>query len=173
MDCPHCGGFVDTRGAKPLQHPCFDDATRRIVVDGAGRRLVPGEWRILSALRERFRRFVPSGFLAQISARDPLDGGNENSVRVRINLIRPQLDARRSRSPLPGMLVTACSRPTRSSSKNACSAAGCSGWRPRRATPRGCELRCAGGRGQGMGVSPGQPAPASNRDGPTRAESRN
>jgi hypothetical protein len=24
-----------------------------------------------------------------------------------------------------------------------------------------------------MGVSPGQPAPASNRDGPTRAESRN
>ena len=92
MDCPHCGGFVDTRGAKPLQHPCFDDATRRILVGGAGRRLEPGEWRILSALRERFRRFVPPGFLAQISARDPLDGGSVDSACVRIGSIRRQLD---------------------------------------------------------------------------------
>jgi hypothetical protein len=91
MDCPHCGGWVGTGGPKPLAHAVFDDPMRRIVVDGEARRLTPGEWKILTELRQRFRRFVPLDHLAQVSCWDPAEGGNVPAVRIRVCFIRRKL----------------------------------------------------------------------------------
>jgi DNA-binding response OmpR family regulator len=43
-------------------------------------------------LRERFKRFVPSGFLAEASARDHAEGGSIDSLRVHISMLRRALD---------------------------------------------------------------------------------
>lgn len=91
MDCPHCGGWIAAGAPKPIEHPCFDDATRCVVVDGSRRRLPLGEWRLLGALRERFGRFVTRDFLAQACAADPLEGGSIRSATVRICRLRRRL----------------------------------------------------------------------------------
>ena len=91
MECPHCGGVIDT-AAKPLVHTAFDDSLHCMVVDGIRRRCTAGEWRLLRVLRERFQRLVPVDFLAQASARDPADGGSTNSVRVQLYYLRRRLD---------------------------------------------------------------------------------
>jgi hypothetical protein len=92
MDCPHCGGVIDPGGAKPLADSTFDDRLRCLVVDGQRRRVTPAEWRLLSALRERFRRWVPVDFLCQATACDARNGGSDVSLRVRILYLRRQLD---------------------------------------------------------------------------------
>jgi DNA-binding response OmpR family regulator len=90
MDCPHCGADIASR-LKPIEHEVFDDVHRRIVVDGLRARLRPGGWRMLTALRERYRKVVPKGYLAEQAARDPADGGSISSVKVHICWIRHQL----------------------------------------------------------------------------------
>jgi hypothetical protein len=91
MNCPHCGGHIGAGLLSAIEHEVFDDAERRIVVDGARIRLIPSEWRTLTALRERYRRMVPLNYLAEVAARDPLDGGNIIAVRVRVCVLRKQL----------------------------------------------------------------------------------
>lgn len=76
---------------RPLEHEVFDDAQRRIIVDGEKIRLLPSEWRILTTLRERYRRMVPLSYLAEVSARDPADGGSIGSVRARVCRMRSHL----------------------------------------------------------------------------------
>jgi len=92
MDCPHCGGWIGAGAPQPLDHPCFEDATLSVVVDGERRRLQAGEWRLLGALRERFGRFVPRDFLAPLCAWNPSDGGSDNSLKVRISSLRRRID---------------------------------------------------------------------------------
>jgi hypothetical protein len=91
MDCPHCGGRIDPGALKPLQHPVFDDDLRCIVVDGERRHLLPAQWRLLLALRERYRRFVPLDFLAVHCARIPSEGGNIKSAAVHLVAVRRKL----------------------------------------------------------------------------------
>jgi hypothetical protein len=90
MDCPHCGGRVD-RAAPLLLDPAFDDDLRCLVIDGQRRRVTPMRWRILTLLRQRFRRLVPLGFLAQASAGNPADGGNIDVARVQVCFLRRTL----------------------------------------------------------------------------------
>lgn len=42
-------------------------------------------------LRQRFRRFVPLGFLAQYSTRNPADGGSIDTLKVQIIQLRLKL----------------------------------------------------------------------------------
>jgi hypothetical protein len=92
MDCPHCGGIIDANGgAKPLPHPVFDDVLRCIVVDSIRRDLTNAEWRLLTAMRQRFERLVPIDFLCRVTAKDAADGGSPNTVRVRICHLRKKL----------------------------------------------------------------------------------
>jgi|SRR6516164_10175204 hypothetical protein len=91
MDCPHCGGPIDSGARKPLKHPCFDDRYHCIIVGEEQRYVRPGPWRVLLLLRERFERFVPHGFLAQYSAADPLDGGSTDSTKVHVTRLRARL----------------------------------------------------------------------------------
>jgi DNA-binding response OmpR family regulator len=90
MDCPHCGGRVD-RAAQLLLDAAFDDDRRCLVVDDARRHLLPMQWRLLTLLRERFRRLVPLDFLTQAAAPNSADGGSVNSTRVQICFLRRAL----------------------------------------------------------------------------------
>jgi hypothetical protein len=91
VDCPHCGGWIDGGTPQLLQHPCFDDHWHQIVVGDEHRPVSPTAWRALGLLRQRFRRFVPPGFLAQYSARNPADGGSTDSVKVLLIQVRAKL----------------------------------------------------------------------------------
>jgi hypothetical protein len=93
MDCPHCGGVIDAGAPQPLQHPAFDDVRRGLLVDGQFRPMPPAEWKLLSLLRERFRRPVRNEFLAASTAvRRPEDGGSIRTLVVTIHRLRPKLD---------------------------------------------------------------------------------
>jgi DNA-binding response OmpR family regulator len=91
MDCPHCGGIIDPGAPKPLQHEVFDDATRSLRIGDDSRHLTPAQWKILVALRERYRRCVSNEFLATASARNPLDGGCVMSVMFHVVYLRRKL----------------------------------------------------------------------------------
>jgi hypothetical protein len=91
MDCPHCGGWIDGGTPQTLRHPCFDDHWHHIVVGDQRRPVSAMAWRALGLLRQRFRRFVPVGFLAQHSARNPADGGSVDSLKVTIGQVRAKL----------------------------------------------------------------------------------
>jgi DNA-binding response OmpR family regulator len=72
-----------------LQHECFDDAAHCIVVDGQRRHLPPIHWKVMTLLRERPRRLVPSDFIAREAImRDPQGGGHIPSIRVYICVLR-------------------------------------------------------------------------------------
>jgi hypothetical protein len=79
--CPHCGGPLK-REPQLFRHPCFDDLSWAIrttedgeqATDGGSpsvvaglppsvRRLQPGTWRVLCALRAAFGRFVSRDYL--------------------------------------------------------------------------------------------------------------
>ena len=93
MDCPYCGGVIDGGAPKPLQHPAFDDSRCGLLVAGQFRPATPQEWRLLSLLRERFRRRVADEFLAAACARRrPEDGGSIETVHVLILRLRRKLD---------------------------------------------------------------------------------
>ena len=87
MDCPHCGGPVNSRQLPPLEHPAFDDAWHEIVLESGERRRVP-MWRLLTILRQRYQRIVPIDFLARETAKDPIDGGSISSMRVQLRRLR-------------------------------------------------------------------------------------
>jgi hypothetical protein len=97
MECPHCGGLIDAGQPKPLLHPVFDDAARCIVVaaNGSGRgetrRVMPAAWRLLVAMRQRFRRLVPTEFLTICSAPNPADGGTKSTMVTQIFHLRAAL----------------------------------------------------------------------------------
>ena len=88
MDCPHCGGPIDSGAPKPLEHPCFEDGWHAIIVGDEVRAVPVQQWQVLLLLRQRFRRFVPQGYLAQWSARDPEDGGNIGAVKIHVMRLR-------------------------------------------------------------------------------------
>lgn len=92
MDCPHCGGPIDTAAPRPLEHPCFDDRRRQICVREERRNCRPLPWRALLIMRQRFGHFVPLDFLAQWAARNPAEGGNVEALRVHIARLRPLLE---------------------------------------------------------------------------------
>ena len=91
MDCPHCGGLIDTGALQPLEHTCFDDQWQHIVVGEERHYITPVAWRILRLMRERFRRFVDEGFLAQWSAADPAEGGSIPATKMHIMRVRVRL----------------------------------------------------------------------------------
>lgn len=91
MECPHCGGEIAAGAPQALQHPCFDDRLHQIIVGDDRRQVRATPWRVLGLLRERFRRFVRPGFLAQYSARDPAEGGSIESLRVEVSRLRDNL----------------------------------------------------------------------------------
>jgi hypothetical protein len=74
-----------------LAHPCFDDHWHHIVAGDERRPVSATAWRALLLLRQRYRRFVPSGFLAQHSARNPADGGSIATLKVEIIQLRKKL----------------------------------------------------------------------------------
>ena len=74
-----------------MRHPCFDDRWHHIVVGDDRRPVTATAWRALGLLRQRFRRFVPPGFLAQHSARNPADGGSVATLKVEIIQLRAKL----------------------------------------------------------------------------------
>jgi hypothetical protein len=90
-DCPHCGGPI-RRAMQRLLHEAFDDAQRCMMVNGQRRSVSPAGWRLLTVMRERFRRYVPLDFLATTAAADPLDGGSIHTVRVHLCHLRHPLD---------------------------------------------------------------------------------
>jgi DNA-binding response OmpR family regulator len=75
-----------------LTHAVFDDDLECVVVDGIRRRATPAHWRLLLILRNRFRRWLTLDFLARASARDPLDGGSPDVVRVQLCRVRKLLE---------------------------------------------------------------------------------
>ena len=91
MECPHCGGVIGS-GPEPLAHPVFDDRLQCLVVDDVRRRVPGYQWRLLRLLRERFGRFVETGFLAQHASSRPADGGDINSMKVQLCRLRRVLD---------------------------------------------------------------------------------
>jgi DNA-binding response OmpR family regulator len=91
LECPHCGGWIAAGAPTPLAHPCFDDHWHHIVVGDQRRPVSATAWRALLLLRQRFRRFVPSDFLAQHSARNPADGGSIGTLKVQIVQLRAKL----------------------------------------------------------------------------------
>ena len=92
MECPHCGGVIDGGAPKPIEHPIFDDA-RRVIVNGEWCwKPSPSEWRVLLALRERFRRWVDLDFLAVVASKSPLSGGSTEATKIRVMHLRRALD---------------------------------------------------------------------------------
>jgi DNA-binding response OmpR family regulator len=74
-----------------LMDPCFDDARKRVVVEGKIRHLQPGAWRMLTVLRERFERVVPRDMLITMAAAVPANGGSLISMRVQMSALRVAL----------------------------------------------------------------------------------
>jgi hypothetical protein len=86
--CPHCGGSLRHQ-AEPLRAPCFDDERRAVMVAGEPPRHVSrGEWAMLTAMRQRYRRWISADHLAPLSCWRAEEGGSVPAVRVRIACLR-------------------------------------------------------------------------------------
>jgi hypothetical protein len=89
--CPHCHGSL--RSAPTLlQHPCFNDAERCIVVGKSRRHCTRNQWNLLTALRQRPGQLVAVDFLAMKSALHPEEGGSDGSARYHVCRLRRKMD---------------------------------------------------------------------------------
>jgi hypothetical protein len=89
MECPHCGARVD-RPLGWLEHPVFDDRLQRIVAGNRLRRPTAMQWRMLTKFRERFGRFVPDEFLAEVCGRT-YEPSTTPSIRCQLIYLRRAL----------------------------------------------------------------------------------